>query len=371
MRHDLMTHLDAGTPTLPFHTQTAATLSVSTPTRFRKIRLPGGRTLKATPVFDTYWRFAYERQRAFMKRVAGEPAPWTLDEIIARHRFTNAYRASDRVSQYLIRRVIYEGDQSPEEVFFRTILFKVFNRIETWEHLLNSLGELTWRDFDRPRVETLLNARLDAKRCVYSAAYIMPSPPFGAARKHANHLRLLQHMMRDGAPQKVGEAGSLESVFSILRNYPSFGDFLAFQLAIDLNYGPHINHSEMDFVVAGPGARDGVRKCFADTDGLDCADVIHAVTDLAEAEFARLGLSFRSLWGRPLQLIDCQNLFCETDKYARVAHPEYSGPSGRTRIKQKFNPTKQPLPQWYPPKWGVQPPPAPKQPSVARQSVLF
>lgn len=32
-----------------------------------------------------------------------------------------------------------------------------------------------------------------------------------------------------------------------------------------------------------------------------------------------LGLRFRSLAGRRLKLIDCQNLFCEVDKYARVA----------------------------------------------------
>src|SRR5690348_7306679 len=38
-------------------------------------------------------------------------------------------------------------------------------------------------------------------------------------------------------------------------------------------------------------------------------DVIRAVTDFASREFERLGLVFHSLWGRPLQLIDCQNLF--------------------------------------------------------------
>ena len=34
-------------------------------------------------------------------------------------------------------------------------------------------------------------------------------------------------------------------------------------------------------------------------------------------------LDFQNLWGRRLQLIDCQNLFCEVDKYSRVypAHP--------------------------------------------------
>src|SRR6266496_2497692 len=73
--------------------------------------------VKPTEVFDTYWRFAAERQNIFFRKLAGLPPPWTSDPILERHKFTNAYRASDRVSQYLIRHVIYTGDQSPEEVF--------------------------------------------------------------------------------------------------------------------------------------------------------------------------------------------------------------------------------------------------------------
>ena len=102
-----------------------------------------------------------------------------------------------------------------------------------------------------------------------------------------------------------------------------------------------------------PGARSGIRKCFADTAGLDDADVIRAVADMADREFDRLGLSFRTLWGRPLQLIDCQNLFCEVDKYARIVHPAFSGIAGRTRIKQRFTPKPKRMPQWYPPKWDL------------------
>ncbi|HYO61463.1 MAG TPA: nucleotide kinase domain-containing protein, partial [Actinomycetota bacterium] len=59
------------------------------------------------------------------------------------------------------------------------------------------------------------------------------------------------------------------------------------------------------------------------------------------------------LWGRPLQLIDCQNLFCEIGKYARRAFPEISGVSQRKRIKQVYRPTGEPVTAWYPPKWGV------------------
>ena len=328
----------------------------NTQQHIRHIRISPGRTLVATPVFDTYWRFACARQELFMRRIAGASPPWTDDPVLSAHRFTNAYRASDRVSQYLIRNVIYSGDQSVDEIFFRTLLFKLFNRIETWERLVARLGPITWRGFRFDQYAEILDEALASGERIYSAAYIMPSPRFGDVRKHRNHLRLLQHMMRDQAAHRVADSSSLEGVFKILKGYPSLGDFLAFQFAIDLNYSSIINFSEMDFVVAGPGARDGVRKCFVDTGGLTEAEIIRVVTDIAEHEFARLGLAFRDLWGRSLHLIDCQNLFCEVDKYARVAHPEAIGTSGRTRIKQRFTPRHMPLIQWYPPKWGLQPP---------------
>ena len=99
-------------------------------------------SLEVTPVFDAYWQFAAERQEIYFRRIEGRLGPWTDDPILKQFRFTNAYRAADRVSQYLIRSVIYEPnlDQNPDEVFFRTILFKIFNKIETWEVLTEQLG---------------------------------------------------------------------------------------------------------------------------------------------------------------------------------------------------------------------------------------
>lgn len=322
--------------------------------RPRRIRIPGTRRwLVATPVFDTYWRFACERQRIFHARVRGEPAPWTTDEVLARHKFTNVYRASDRVSQYLIRHVIYGSAADPSDLVFRILLFKLFNRIETWTHLVDAVGPVSWSSYERRRFCEALDSLMNKGERVYSAAYIMPSPAFGASRKHANHLRLIELMMRDSLPERLLDATSLEAVYRLLLGYPSLGRFLAFQLAIDLNYSAMLDYSEMDFVVAGPGARSGLRKCFVDGSGLTDEDLIAVVAEIADVEFARQGLCFESLWGRKLQLIDCQNLFCEVDKYARVAHPEAAGSGGRTRIKQKFAPRSLRLPQWYPPKWKI------------------
>ena len=77
------------------------------------------------------------------------------------------------------------------------------------------------------------------------------------------------------------------------------------------------------------------------------------MAELQRRSLSDFGVDFRSLWGRPLQLIDCQNLFCEVDKYARVAHPDIQGISGRTRIKQVYSPNPDPIEYWYPPKWGI------------------
>ncbi len=312
-----------------------------------------GRQLQPTAVFDTYWRFAAARQAVYESRLRGEPAPWTRDPIIARHRFTNCFRAADRVSQYLIREVIYRGDQARDEVVFRALLFKLFNRVSTWEYLTAELGEPSWTSFDRDAYNAALGDRFDAGARLYSAAYVMPPPRLGAARKHSNHLLLLEMMMRDRLPDRLAAAATMEEAFNTLRSYPAIGDFLAFQFLIDLNYSTALDFDEMEFVVPGPGARDGIRKCFgAAAAGIE-AEVIAYMCETQQEHFDRLGLAFAGLRGRPLQLIDCQNLFCEVDKYARVAHPEISGVSGRSRIKQRFSPEATPVTAWFPPKWGL------------------
>ncbi len=318
----------------------------------RSFRISQRIALPTTPVFDTYWRFAHERQEIFFRRLSGDPPPWTDDDILRAFRFTNVYRVADRVSQYLIRHVIYEGPQSPEEIFFRIFLFKIFNRIETWQHLVGLVTQPMWGTFDFARYDRILASLMARGERIYSSAYIVPPPGLGRKRKHSNHLLLLEMMMRDELPQRLTASRSLRDAFEMLRSYPSIGDFLAFQFAIDLNYSPILNFSEMDHVVAGPGARSGIRKAFEHTAGLGDEDVIRAVTENASREFEARDLPFRLLWGRALQLIDCQNLFCEVDKYARVAHPQVQG-SGRTRIKRRFGEPKGGFDQWYPPKWGL------------------
>ncbi|MHC4521188.1 MAG: nucleotide kinase domain-containing protein, partial [Planctomycetota bacterium] len=310
---------------------------------------------KPTVVFDTFWRFAAERQAVFFRRLERQPPPWTNDAVLRKFRFTNAYRILDRVSQYLVAKVIYSGAQSEEEVFFRTILFKLFNKVETWELLLRELGEISWARYHYRSYDAVLtSAKANGVR-IYSPAYIMPSGsgPLRNPHKHRTHLALIEMMMKDRAYARVAEAQSMRETFYILREYPTIGDFLAYQFATDINYSELTDFSEMEFVVPGPGARDGIRKCFADLGGLNEVELIVRVAKNQTDEFRCRNLDFRNLFGRPLQLIDCQNLFCEVDKYARVIHPEIGGRSGRRRIKQLFRMNPTPIDCCFPPKWGL------------------
>ncbi len=314
--------------------------------------------LERTPVYDIYWRFACERQNVFFNRLAGKPPPWTSDPIVRKYKFTNAYRALDRVSQFLIAEIINRDKKAglpKEDKVFRILLFKLFNKVETWQLLEDAVGAITSSRYSFRNYDDALSDAFHSGRKIYSAAYIMASgeSAFGLKRKHQNHLKLLEQMMATDIGKRVASCCLMAELYAVLLSYPLIGTFLAYQFATDINYSDITDFSEEEFVMPGPGAQDGIAKCFYDKGGLSDADVIRHMMDSQENEFTRLGLKFRTLFGRSLKLIDCQNLFCEVGKYARVSHPRISDRSGRARIKQVYRTTGMlPVP-YFPEKWGL------------------
>jgi len=308
----------------------------------------------ATAIFDLYWQFAVDRQQVLIRRLAGASPPWTDDPIIAQYRFTNPYRFSDRVSQHLLRSVQHDQPRrTPTNIVFRTLLFRVFNRIDTWDSLVAAVGEPTIESFDPVRYGRVLAELRGFGQRIYSPAYIVPNPPFGAPAKHQNHLRMLGSMLDDGTIDRLITAGDLGALYQILRTVPSLGPFLAFQYAVDLNYSNITDTGEDSFVVPGPGEQRGLRKCFSTLPAGAETDAILWVAETQVEHFDRLNIKFCYLAGRPLQPIDIQNLFCEIDKYTRASHPHLTDHSNRVRIKQGFDPARrQPLPPLFiPPKW--------------------
>lgn len=304
-------------------------------------------------VFDTYWYFAAERQSIFFNKLRKVSPPYTQDLILQKHKFCNAYRASDRVSQFLIRDVIYAHDLSPKDILFRILFFRLFNKIETWRTLEDALEDtISLKHFDKKRFAELLS-RMKEHGAIYGNAFILASTNvYGLTKKHENHLALLEYVcVTSSYADLILKAHSLQELFYTLQELPMIGPFMAYQLAIDLNYSALFDFDEDDFTIAGPGALRGIAKCFLNINRADTSKIIQWMVIHQEEEFARLGLSFQSLFGRRLHAIDCQGLFCETDKYARAKFPELV--SNRKRIKAQYTPVQESITYFYPPKWGL------------------
>lgn len=310
--------------------------------------------IQPTPTegFACYWSFAAERQQVYLNRLAGVEGPLTTDNVIAANRFTNAFRASDRVSQYLITKVQYDREWEWLDTFVRTLIFKIFNRIDTWCYLLEVIGEPDCDSLRDHSVERALD-QVAGERPLYSAAYIVPPPRSLTGPKYKRHLALLRRMLDDNAHLEIQSASTMAEAFRTLRRYDSIGPFLAYQFVTDLNYSVHLSFSEEEFVAAGPGAVRGLRKCFSDAGDFSEEDLLRWTADRQDSEFAKRGLPWEGLWGRQLQLVDVQNLYCEVDKYTRVALPHLTQYAPGKRIKQRYRPTPAPMTAWFPPKWGI------------------
>ena len=162
------------------------------------------------------------------------------------------------------------------------------------------MGLLHTDGFCVERYDRVLTAALARGTAIYSAAYIMPLGGKGApfARKHRMHLELLARMLKDELPERIAGMKVMAQSFVALRAYPTIGDFLAYQYVTDLNYSTLTDFNEAEFVVPGPGALSGLRKCFADTSRLTDAEVTQLVQERQHECFAAVDVTFPALWGR-------------------------------------------------------------------------
>lgn len=307
-------------------------------------------------IFQYYFYFVQERMNIFWNKY-DQKLPWTTDDIIRKHKFTNVYRAADRVSQYLIKNVIYQDNSfTPEDTLLRILVFKIFNKPETWEYLENKVGVITLKNFDLQKIN---NALLERKNNhpIFNNAYMMTGTHSlynHLQYKHEKWLEMVKkEMIGNSILKKVLDSDSLSNVYELLRGCSFIGDFLAYQYAIDMNYSPVVDFSEDSFVKAGIGAIRGVKKCFEPLGKkYNYEDAIRYTQENFTMYQEKFGYTeFKPLFGRAPALIDLQNCFCETDKYLRVKLPELQ--VDNKRIKQKYKETNKPIDLFFPPKWNI------------------
>jgi hypothetical protein len=325
------------------------------------------KNFKPNSDFKYYMYFIEERMNIFWNRLEGKEPPYSEDKVFQENKFTNVYRSLDRASQYILREVIYNGNQyTKEEMFWRILIYKHFNLPSTWDLLIERFGDIN-STVTLDQISDYLDTKMDEGLILYSNAYMMTTAFLvgdrgqycflkkNKWRKYRYYFYIFQkELIEEGKLKPILEAKSFTEIFEAMKSVTSFGDFTTYQYCQDLNYTEFFNFNDNEFCAAGPGTQRGIERCFDIQGKADYGEIVKWVHANFEQLCEDYDCKFRPLSNHLPTVPDLSNCFCETDKMLRGLGVETEGKkvSGK-RIKNKFVQNSKPIEFVFPPKWNV------------------
>jgi len=293
--------------------------------RLRNLEEVGGFTPK--PEFEYFKAWVCERMNIFWKRENGEPKPWTEDKLLSVYKFTNVYRILDRVSQYFIENVI-STKYNKKSMLKRVLLFKHFNKIETWELLIDHFGDID-ENTKLQDVALFLDEQSKDGVTVYSSAYMTTSNiltgikgyeyMWGIKSKLRCHLACIEQEIfhNEQNLEIIFNAKTLDPIIETLLTIRGTGGFTAYQYAQDISYCPQFNVFIGSSFRIGPGTKHGIERCF-DVD-IKSETSISILLEYVKLELYNLEDTgdFKTLPDYDFSVADICACFYETDKYLR------------------------------------------------------
>ena len=204
-------------------------------------------------MMDNFWKFVAERQEIYHKRfVLNLPKPWTSDKILQRYKFTNVYRELDKGTLFLTENIL-PMCQTDENILWQIILYRIFNKIETFTLLLNLVK---YEEFDAKKVIDLLKEYDKAGNPIFTSAYMMTGVKFfGKPKKYENYVLVLDelHKKIPFLLDKIKKAERPIIINELLASQTGIADFLAYEIYSDILYTSLTKFTEDYFVNPGPG----------------------------------------------------------------------------------------------------------------------
>lgn len=260
-----------------------------------------------------YSRFistAAEREAIRLRRYAGDPAPWTADQVMARGRFCNVWREHDKTSRVILQVL---GKYEPEQRPALTIGLRLINRFVTLAQF-NPLSPLK-EELDRLRAVG-----------VNTNAYRL-NTPLGLNNKAG--LALLTQRALDNSPalwEALCSSRSFRQYMEASMKATGLSTFIAYQAALDLRDLRMTEHMTDDWAYPGPGCIRGLLRL--DRDDVPThwlghnyrnPDRLVRGRDL-QAEMTRLSDRARADLGwERWSIHETEGWLCEYDKYERMA----------------------------------------------------
>lgn len=289
-----------------------------------------------------FWTFICERQRIWERRCLYRLAPpWTDDPILREERFTNVYRELDPGTIYVVQQIL-ETQAPVSDKIFNVMIYRLIGRSETHEILGFQTADAFDPDYFIQRIRWI---RSDQGKAPFTAAYMVSGyAQMGSREKAVNIARLLAILASqfEAFAFRIRSSQSAAEAYEVIRSATGFGNFLSYQILIDLLYPlrvsggrPLLPFSHDDWASAGPGAQRGIQMLALRDRSVNPLDVMRWLRASQQDEFKRLSLDFPYLkvedTPRPISLANIQNCLCEFHKYVKIRE-------GTGRGRRKFLP---------------------------------
>jgi hypothetical protein len=272
-----------------------------------------------------YW--IQEREAIRLRRAAGQPAPWTDDQILRDWSFCNVQREHDHVTTW-IREHWREPHAEDPDLWFAMAVARLVN----WPDSLAAIGfPLPW---DRERFTAALQARKAKGDTAWGSAYNISNAGQSLPKVEVV-ADVLDKLWARRKVLRPREDDSLLSFYGRLRQMRGFASFMAAQVVADTKYVEPLKSARdwWTFAAPGPGSKRGLNRVLGrpvdapwrDEDTWRAA--LARLQEVIAPDLERIGI------GR-LCAQDLQNCLCEFDKYERTR-------LGEGKPKRKFVPRSQ------------------------------
>ena len=209
-----------------------------------------------------FLELATERQKIYLKRQAGEPWPWTKNELFLKFKFCNCYREQDRVTKW-IRENWREPYATHSNLWFAMCIARMIN----WPDTLALIGfPETW---EPKRVLECLKWRMGHAQKTFTSAYLLGGGNnFGISKAEFIVYKVLDPVWKDfhKEPRRSIFDGSptLKETWEWLCSFYGWGKFLAYEVVTDLRHTRYLNQASdiMSWASIGPGCRRGLNRIY-------------------------------------------------------------------------------------------------------------
>ena len=304
-----------------------------------------------------------ERYLVHLKKdVQKLPAPWSDWDIMRELRFTNVLRKHDKESKYVINSTYLNSELSIEEKILNAFVFRAYNKHETYSLVgfPRKRQLITW-DEVLAMEEKIKKKRLEHPTyCFCTSAFNTggiktcwgnfedKEAAFDKTNLVESRFALLWNdLIKNNVDKKILECKSAKDVGTEIRKVRGFaGEFLSFQVYVDLTYIPGFPFNEDDWAICGPGCKLGIAYLFGNDnrsiEELDYSydDLLYWTRDNIEKMLEDHGVNLKMLMEdlpleqRRISLSNVENLFCEFSKTCKQIYHE-----GKARRKYSIQTT--------------------------------